>query len=689
MKRILIILVPLSLLLWAFQQQSRQLPKVDWSQFQDTLPIIRPTDIHRKRARIVAEMVERYHYRQKLLDDQMSSDIFDMYLKELDDAKLYFLRSDIEDFEQYRYLLDDYFKEGDVSVGFYIFNLYLRRNLERIERNLQILEKGFRFDQDESYDRNRKNAQWANSIDELDETWRKMLKDQFLTSKIAGEADSSIQRRLIQRYERLRKAIVQTNAEDILRAYLNALTNTYDPHTAYLSPIDADNFRNNMRRSLEGIGAVLSIENDYVVIREIRPGGPAFKSGRLQPNDKIIAVAQGDGGEFVDVVGWRLDEVVQLIRGPKGSVVRLLILSAKEGATAKPREVRMIREQITFEEQSAQKKTITYTDKKGKLHRIGIISIPAFYIDLDEYQQGKKDYKSTTNDVRKLIKELSREGIEGLIIDLRNNGGGSLKEAIDLTSLFVPRGPVVQVRDVGGEVRINQTEEASQIYTGKLIVLVNRLSASASEIFAGAIQDYRRGLVVGESTFGKGTVQSVVELGRYLGASNQGQLNITMAKFYRISGKSTQLKGVIPDILLPSVYPEDRFGEGAYPTALPWDVIQPAPYRAIDMLTKKDLEQLGKHYEQWKHSRPYLQKLLEDIQQTRERYQQTVVSLMESERRAQLEAGREKAEFEEDNDDEEEIRFFADPSSAKSVQIRFEEEKDPYYKLATELLLHW
>jgi carboxyl-terminal processing protease len=614
----------------------------------------------------------------------MSSAIFDMYLKELDKNKLYFLASDIEDFEQYRYALDDHLLAGDVSVGFYIFNVYLRRNAERIQRNMHIIRQGFDFSKDEVYDRDRSQAKWAQSMNELDEAWRKVLKDQFLTSKLAGEADSAIQNRLIKRYERLQKSIMQINAEDILSSYLNALAHTYDPHTAYLSPIDADNFRNSMRRSLEGIGAVLSTENDYVIIREVRPGGPAYKSGKLHPNDKIIAVAQGDEGEFVDVVGWRLDEVVQMIRGPRGTVVRLLVLPAKDGANAKPMEVRMVREKITFEEQSAQKKVIVYTDKKGKKHKVGVIQVPAFYINIEEYQQGKADYKSTTNDVRRLIGELQAEGIEGLVIDLRYNGGGSLKEAIDLTSLFIPRGPVVQVKDVDGKVRVSQTEEVTQVYDGKLVVLVNRLSASASEIFSGAIQDYRRGLVIGETTFGKGTVQSVIDLARYIGEQNQGQLNITLAKFYRISGESTQLKGVTPDIQLPSFYPEDEVGEASYPTALPWDKIAPASYKTLNFLSEKTIKQLKKQYDKLVQEKEYMQKLLNDIQKTRERYKRTTVSLNESKRKAEMETEREQKD-----DDEIESNNTQENPQEKPKVVDFSQETDAYLKLATEMLLSW
>jgi carboxyl-terminal processing protease len=384
----------------------------------------------------------------------------------------------------------------------------------------------------------------------------------------------------------------------------------------------------------------------------------------------------------VDVVGWRLDEVVQLIRGPKGTVVRLLILPAKDGANAKPVEVRMVREKITFEEQSAQKKVIVYTDSKGKKHKVGVIQVPAFYINIEEYQQGKADYKSTTNDVRRLIGELQAEGIEGLVIDLRYNGGGSLKEAIDLTSLFIPRGPVVQVKDVDGNVRVSQTEDVSQVYDGKLIVLVNRLSASASEIFSGAIQDYRRGLVIGETTFGKGTVQSVIDLARYIGEQNQGQLNITLAKFYRISGESTQLKGVTPDITLPSFYPEDEVGEASYPTALPWDKIAPAAYKKTGQLSDKKIEQLKKLYHELSKNKEYMRKLLDDIQKARERYKRTTVSLNEDKRKAEMEAARE----EEEAANEEQTQNNA---QEKPKVLNFDEEKDAYLKLATEMLLNW
>ncbi len=534
---------------------------------------LHPLDVHPRTSLSIVEQLRHNHYLQKPLDDAASSELFDKYIDLLDSGHAYFLASDIQALEKYRYALDDALKRGDLDPAFDIFNKYQARLEERLEFLITELGQGLqtmKFDTNETIEVERKHAPWAATTAELDDLWRKRLKAAVLGMKLNGKQIAEIQDVLTKRYKNRLKQATQTNSEDAFQVYVNAYASTYDPHTQYFSPRTSENFNINMSLSLEGIGAVLRTEDDYTEVVRLVPAGPADKAGALKPSDRIIGVGQGESGKLIDVVGWRLDDVVELIRGPKASVVRLEIVPAASEDNSKSRTVSITRNTVQLEEQSAQKKLLTL-QQGGTSHKIGIIEIPTFYVDFKAVQNGDPDYKSTTRDVHALIDQLKADGVEGIIIDLRNNGGGSLQEADSLTGLFIKSGPTVQVKTANRRANIYADTDDEIAWDGPMAVMVNRLSASASEIFAGAIQDYGRGPIIGSQTFGKGTVQTLIPL-------NRGQLKITQAKFYRVSGQSTQHQGVLPDVEFPEVYDTDKIGESSLEDAMPWDEIKPAVY---------------------------------------------------------------------------------------------------------------
>ena len=525
----------------------------------------------------IVELLKRHHYSKPPLDDARSAIIYDSYLKLLDPSRSYFLASDIAEFDKWKFQFDDFLKSGDLNPGFTIYKRYLDRVKSRLDFALAELNKGvdsFDFNAKETLQIDRKDAPWLKSEAELNDLWRKRIKDEVLRLKIAGKEPAKIQELLTKRYKNQLARLDQTRSEDIFQAYINTFAMSYDPHTNYLSPDNAENFDINMSLSLEGIGAVLQSDNDQVKIVRLVPAGPADKTKQVAPADKIIGVAQGDK-EMVDVIGWRLDEVVKLIRGPKGSVVRLEVIPASNAPNDQTSKIVCItREAVKLEEQAA-KKSILNLKQDGKNYKLGVIEIPAFYLDFKAFRAGDPNYKSTTRDVKKLLTELQKEKVDGVIIDLRNNGGGSLQEATELTSLFIDKGPTVLVRNADGKVDVLEDENPGAFYKGPMALLVNRLSASASEIFAGAMQDYHRALIVGGQTFGKGTVQTIQPL-------NHGELKLTLAKFYRVSGQSTQHQGVLPDVAFPSIIDTKEIGESALPEAMPWDTIRPAIKPAVD-----------------------------------------------------------------------------------------------------------
>ncbi|WP_417226051.1 carboxy terminal-processing peptidase [Amphritea sp.] len=545
-----------------------------------TNPVLQPDPIHKQTITDIVTSLNQGHYNNIALNDTLSGKVLDQYLESLDPSKAFFYQSDIDEFQQYRTQIDDEIRSGDLTAAYSIFNRYQQRSQDRLEKLVSTLESPdyqVDFSIDESIETDREESQWPADEAQMNEFWRKRLKSALLGLKIADKSIDEAKELLIKRYKSQLNRATQTNNEDVFQNFANALTKQFDPHTQYFSPRLSENFNINMSLSLEGIGAVLQSENENTKVVRLVPAGPADKAGQLKPADLIVGVGQGEDGEIEDVVGWRLDEVVDLIRGPKDSVVRLNIIPA-DGDDTHQKIIKITRNKVKLEEQAAQSKIIEI-DHQGKPYKLGVISIPAFYIDFAALQRGDPNYKSTTRDTAKLINELKAEGIDGLIVDLRNNGGGSLREANELVGLFISRGPTVQIRDPLNRVNIQADLDPRVAYNGPMAVLVNRLSASASEIFAGAIQDYQRGLIVGSQTFGKGTVQTLAPL-------HHGQIKLTHAKFYRISGESTQHKGVVPDVSLPTMYDMDLIGESALDGALPWDTVPEIPHqRYIDFST--------------------------------------------------------------------------------------------------------
>lgn len=576
----------------------------------------------------VVELLKRHHYSKPPLDDARSAIIYDSYIKLLDPARSYFTAADIAEFDKWKTQFDDFLKSGNLDPGFTIYKRYLDRVKQRLDFALAELNKGvdkIDFTTNETLLIDRKDAPWMKNQAELDDLWRKRVKDEVLRQKIAGKEPKQIQETLIKRYKNQLARLDQTRAEDIFQAYINTFAQSYDPHTNYLSPDNAENFDINMSLSLEGIGAVLQSDNDQVKIVRLVPAGPAAKTKQVAPADKIIGVAQGNK-EMVDVVGWRLDEVVKLIRGPKGSVVRLEIIPASNAPSDQTSKIVSItREAVKLEEQAA-KKSVLKLKQDGRDYKLGIIEIPAFYLDFKAYRAGDPEYKSTTRDVKKLLTELQKEKVDGVVIDLRNNGGGSLQEATELTSLFIEKGPTVLVRNSDGRVDVLEDENPGAFYKGPLALLVNRLSASASEIFAGAMQDYHRALIIGGQTFGKGTVQTIQPL-------NHGELKLTLAKFYRVSGQSTQHQGVLPDIDYPSIIDTKEIGESALPEAMPWDTIRPVVKPAADPF-RPFLAQLKAQHEARSDKDAEFTYIRDRLALTQKLMNEKTVSLNEQERRA-------------------------------------------------------
>lgn len=576
----------------------------------------------------VVELLRRHHYNKPPLNDERSIQIYDNYLKLLDPSRSYFTAADIAEFNQWRTRFDDLLKSGDLEPGFTIFRRLLTRTEERLNYALAELGKGvdkIDFSIDEELQVDREKAPWAKDRAELDELWRKRVKDEVLRLKIAGKETKDIQELLTKRYKNQLARLKQTRGEDVFQTYINAFATTYDPHTTYLSPDNAENFDINMSLSLEGIGAVLQSDNEHVKVVRLVPAGPAEKSKQIAPADKIVGVAQGND-EMVDVIGWRLDEVVKLIRGPKGSTVRLEVIPASNPPSDQTSKVVTItREAVKLEEQAAKKKVLELKHE-GRDYKLGVIELPAFYLDFKAFRAGDPNYKSTTRDVKRLLDELQAEKVDGVVIDLRNNGGGSLQEATELTSLFIEQGPTVLVRNADGRVDVLADENKGVYYSGPLAVLVNRLSASASEIFAGAMQDYHRALILGGQTFGKGTVQTIQPL-------NHGELKLTLAKFYRVSGQSTQHQGVIPDITYPDVMDTKDIGESALPAALPWDSIRPAITPELDPI-KPFLSELKVRHEQRTAQDPDFVFTRERLTLAKKLMAETTVSLNEQTRRA-------------------------------------------------------
>jgi carboxyl-terminal processing protease len=539
--------------------------------FQELVPV----DSYTRTTRNIIDQLSRNHYSEIRFDDSFSATLLDSYIKSLDGSRSYFTAADIAEFETYRSSLDDLLLSGNTNAGYLMYNRYQQRVIERLVYSISAVEDEaveFDFGVDESMLLDRSAAPWAEDRDALEDLWRRQVKSNVLSLKLTDKDLPEVRELLSKRYRSQLSQVLKTNSLDVFQRYMDAMTMSFDPHTQYYAPRAAENFNMSMRLSLEGIGAVLTTEDEYTKVDSIVSGGPADLGGELHPTDRIIGVAQGDE-PFVDVIGWRVDDVVQLVRGEKGSVVRLNVLPAG-AAIVDAKEIRITRDTVKLEDSSA-KSDIVEVEYEGRTRKIGVIELPTFYIDFEALQRRDPSYRSSTKDVKDLLVKLKNEGVEAVVVDLRRNGGGSLSEANSLVGLFIRRGPTVQVRDADGNNIVQGDSDPEIVYEGPLAVLVNRLSASASEIFAGAIQDYQRGVVLGSQTFGKGTVQELIPM-------DEGQMKITRAKFYRISGESTQHKGVTPDIIFPDIYDTAReLGESALPTALPWDTIEPNIYRPV------------------------------------------------------------------------------------------------------------
>jgi carboxyl-terminal processing protease len=581
-----------------------------------------------------SRVLSRYHYKAQPLDDALSEKIYDRYFKSLDAEKLFFVQADLDKYNGGKSKLDDAIVGENLQMPFDIYNLYQQRFNERIAYARELLKTKPDFTLDESYQYDREKVEWTKSEAEVKELWRKRVKNDWLRLKLAGKDDKAIRDTLDKRYENYLSRSRKLNSEDVFQIFMNAYAMSIEPHTNYLGPRASDNFDIQMRLSLEGIGAVLQTRDEYTVIREIVTGSPAGMSGKLKVGDRIDGVAQGDAGAITDVLGWRIDDVVQQIRGPKDSKVRLQVLPGDAGPDAKPVMIALTRKKISMEEQSAKKTIMEVKDGTVK-RRIGVISLPTFYQDFEARRRGDKDYKSATRDVARLLAELKKDKVDNVLIDLRNNGGGSLTEAVELTGLFIDKGPVVQQRSAEGRVEVENDTVPGLAWDGPIGVLINRGSASASEIFAAAVQDYGRGIVIGEPSFGKGTVQTLISLDRFAQDKDKarlGELKMTVAQFFRINGGTTQLRGVTPDIKLPQLSDAESFGESSYDNALPYTVIKPAVYipagevkDIVPLLTRKHEARVAKDKD--------FQFLVDDVNYVKKQRKDNLISLNEKDRR--------------------------------------------------------
>jgi carboxyl-terminal processing protease len=591
---------------------------------------LKPEMQEAKAAHLAAEVLSRYHYKPVALDDALSIKTFDQYVKALDPEKMYFLQSDIDHLGVERTRLDDAILTEDLRAPFDIFNLYERRLAERMTYSRSLLPSGFDFKRDETLQIDRKDQPWPATEAQLHELWRKTVKNDWLRLKLAGQDDAHISKILDKRYASASTRLGKINSADAFQAFMNAYTMAIDPHTNYLGPRAAEDFDIAMRLSLVGIGAVLADIDGYATVRELVAGGPASLSGQLKVGDRIVGVAQGAAGAFEDVVGWRLDDTVALIRGAMNSTVRLDILPVDNGPDATNKTVVLIRNTITMQDRAAKAKVYSVTQGASK-RLIAVITLPSFYEDLDAARKGDKDYRSATRDVTGLLVKLKAQKVDGLLVDLRDNGGGSLREAVTLTGLFVGKVPVVQTRSAKGDVTVGRNVDTGVAWDGPLGVLINRASASASEIFAAAIQDYGRGLIIGETSFGKGTVQTVADLDQLAknAKPTYGELKMTIAQFFRVNGGTTQLRGVTPDIGFPPTGDDAQFGESSFGNALPWTRIEPADYAPVGDL-KAQLPVLLASHERRLQRDPDFQSLLEDIARVQELRKKNVISLNEA-----------------------------------------------------------
>jgi carboxyl-terminal processing protease len=595
-----------------------------------------PSERHRSVARRVGSMLEGMHYSGSKLDDKLSNIVYTRFLESIDSQHTSLLASDIADFEQYKLRFDDMIRSGDVDPAFAIFARFQQRNRDRIKFAVSQLEKEPDWTLQETFEFDREKAPWATSSTELDEYWRKRVKNDALSMILSGKTWDETTKLLKKRYEQTLKRIDQVSADDVFESLMNSYARAYDPHSSYFSPRSSEEYRIQMSLNYDGIGASLQLVDDYVTIMNVIEGGPAAVAGTLTVKDRITGVGQGKEGPITDVFGWRIDDVVQLIRGRAGTQVRLQVLPAGAAPGTPEKSLQFTRNKVTLEAQAAQKelRTLKRGDKEIK---VGVINVPAFYQDVEAQNAGDKNFRSTTRDVRRLINELKAEKIDGLVLDLRGNGGGYLPEATALTGLFVDKGPVVQLKVTTGELEVQDDPEPGVAYSGPLAVLVDRFSASASEIFAGAIQDYHRGVVLGQRTFGKGTVQNLVPLDRWSPRPVNGQLTVTIGKFYRVTGESTQHRGVEPDVVLPSQIDMEEFGESALQGALPWDRIPGVPFRSEAKSAQPNIAALATEEKTRAERDPDYRWLVADLAAAEAMRKQTSLSLNLQERKTERE----------------------------------------------------
>ncbi len=593
--------------------------------------LLKPTAAEEEAEKYISQFLLQNHFRKVTVNDSLSQEIFTRFVENLDGNKNYFTAKEIDSLRNcYGNRINEEFLAGKSESGFAIYNFFLKRARDKMSFMKAVADTiHFNFTVPETLDLDRKASQWPADSEQLVNLWKKELKYQWLNLKFTGENKkpirSTIEKNLTSRLNLLNRQ----KPDDAFQAYNNAITTSFDPHTNYFSPDEYANFQIDMSRSLEGIGAKLLIENEYTVVNEVIPGGPAFRGKFLKKGDKIVSVGQGQTGEFVDVIGWRINDVVKLIRGKKGTLVRLKILPANQGGRGPAKVVQIVRDKINLEDQAAQKSVIMQDGRK-----IGVITIPSFYLDFEGQRKNAGGYNSTTRDVSRIIEQLVAEHVDGIVVDLRDNGGGSLEEAVNVTGLFIPYGPVVQISNPKGENLVLKDTDSRVQYGGPLAVLVNRYSASASEIFAAAIQDYGRGVIIGERTFGKGTVQSLIKLTRPFSsigkAPELGEIKLTIAKFYRISGESTQHKGVVPDITMPSMIDAKTIGEDTYKSSLPWSTIPPTLFKPVASVVPNDIDMLQQHFKEHSAKNPKYQSYLHDLEVLDEIRRKKSVSLQET-----------------------------------------------------------
>jgi len=594
----------------------------------DTNLVVMPEKFHPVESLEIVNLLKAYHYRKFNLNDSLSSAIMDNYLKFLDNQKMYFLQEDIDRFEKYRYKFDDFIKAGDLTAAYDIFNTFKKRITETMKFISKDLKGDINLNTNEKMVINRKDEPYCKTDEERSKLWAKRDKFDVLNAIFMNKTKTQkeCQEQILKRMQNFHKLILQYTGEDVFQIYISSFSQTLDPHTDYMSPAAADQFKINMNTSVEGIGATLGADGDYITIQQVVPGGPAFKSKLVGVGDKIMSVAQGDSGKFVDIVNWRVDDAVKLIRGTAGSTVRLQLIKAKSGVNDLPVEIKLVRDKVIIEEQKAKKEILEFNED-GKHFKIGVIDLPTFY-------------NETARDVKKILIDFKNEKVDGVMVDLRGNGGGSLQQVIEMVGLFIKDGPVVQVKDYMHITQVNQDPDPGIVYDGPLAVMDDFRSASASEIFSAAIQDYGRGVIIGDKSYGKGTVQTLFELNKSKPLADipdrLGQLKFTFAKFYRITGSTTQRKGVTPDIQFPTTYSQKEIGEESQPSALPWDQIPSAQFTKYSDLSKIIPKLKEKHDKRIKND-PEFKYLLEEIADYYKQKDQKEISLNESVRRKEME----------------------------------------------------